>query len=74
MTLCDYCRANGAPVCAHMPGQKCDCGRPATVVVRYLPRPLPLFGGAVTAAVCSPCYPVTGKRGTILHEQAVEAA
>jgi hypothetical protein len=67
---CETCR-----VYLHCPTHpdalKCACGKAATVILRYLPRPVPLFGSAIAAPVCPSCYPETVKAGKVLSQQCV---
>jgi hypothetical protein len=72
-----YCTEHMKPECEHpatdepAPVVRCACEKRATVTVTYLPRPLPLFGSAVTVSVCESCYPETVKRGQLLGQQAI---
>ena len=65
---CDYCRANSSAVCDH-PAEtvRCSvCEKRATVTVRLMPRPLPLFGGPLSLHCCPSCLESVKARGAVL--------
>lgn len=51
----------------------CDCkpGQKATVRLKLLPRPLPLFGESVKVLACPACYAEKCKRGQLLHQEPI---
>jgi hypothetical protein len=71
----DFCTHGGQTVTTEAeptaPVIRCACGKPATVTLTYLPRPLPLFGSAVTVSLCPECYSETIKRGQLLSQEAI---
>ena len=50
---------------------RCACGKRATVTVRLMPRPLPLFGGPLSVHSCPSCLESVKARGAVLDMTAI---
>ena len=60
---------------ALIPTPRCSsCEKRAVVTVRLLPRPLPLFGGAVSLHSCPSCLESVKARGAVLSQTAIVEA